>query len=515
MTTSAAVLGLLLAVTAVAASGPWDSGQRTAERRIAVSRDRGSGAGHTGDGLAGGAPGAPRVLAALDMDAVRRDVAGGGRDAQHGPGAAGVPPPSRAALADVLEPLLKDGGLGKQRAVSVVDAATGRKLYGSRASSSAVPASTVKVATAVAALSARGDGHRIPTRAVRGKDDGEVVLVGGGDPTLLSEDLDSLAQRTARELGAGKGAKEGEGGKDTKDAKDARDTKGAKDRKVSLRYDVSRFSGPPRHPIGTNDNLAPVSPLMLDEGRVGGGDKKDGDPSHGPAPRSADPADDAAKAFADALGDHGVDVEGEPEKAEAPDGAEELAVHRSAPLSSLVERMLTYSDNDIAEALARQTALATGRPASFEGAGKAVHARLDKLGLPLKGARFADGSGLSRDDKVSPELLTGLLVHAADPDNPELRPVLTGMPVARFTGTLDSRYDGEKRKQGAGLVRAKTGTLTGVSTLAGTVVDADGRMLAFAFMASDVSDTKSAQRSLDTMAAALANCGCRDSPSAG
>jgi D-alanyl-D-alanine carboxypeptidase/D-alanyl-D-alanine-endopeptidase (penicillin-binding protein 4) len=89
------------------------------------------------------------------------------------------------------------------------------------------------------------------------------------------------------------------------------------------------------------------------------------------------------------------------------------------------------------------------------------------------------------------------------------------MPVAHFTGTLGGRYDGDKRKQGAGLVRAKTGTLTGVSTLAGTVVDADGRLLAFAFMTSGVSDTKSAQRSLDTMAAALANCGCRDSPSAG
>lgn len=101
--------------------------------------------------------------------------------------------------------------------------------------------------------------------------------------------------------------------------------------------------------------------------------------------------------------------------------------------------MLTNSDNDIAEALARQTALASGQPASFEGAEKAVTARLAALGVDVSGSRFADGSGLGRSDKVSAGLLTGLLAKAADPERPELRPVLTGLPVAGFTGTLRSR----------------------------------------------------------------------------
>jgi serine-type D-Ala-D-Ala carboxypeptidase/endopeptidase (penicillin-binding protein 4) len=438
------------------------------------------------------------VLAALDMDAVRGDSADGGRDAKpsHGPGAAGVPPPSGDALADTLEPLLKDGDLGKLRAVSVVDAATGRDLYTSKAHTAATPASTVKLATAAAALSARGPDHRIATRAVRGRASDEVVLVGGGDPTLSTGALDGLARDTARRL------------------------RGHDAGKVSVRYDTSRYSGPVRHSIGANDNLAPVSPLMVDEARLEGasgpGDEEDGAaPAHGPAARSTDPAEDAAEAFADALGKHGVDVKGKPEEAKAPGAAKELAVHRSAQLSALAERMLTYSDNDIAEALARQTAVAAGEPASFKGAGKAVRDRLGKLKMPLKGAHFADGSGLDRDDKVSPALLTGLLVRAADPDHPGLRPVLTGMPVAHFTGTLGSRYGGDKGKQGAGLVRAKTGTLTGVNTLAGTVVDADGRLLAFAFMTAGTRDGKAAQGSLDSLAAALANCGCRDSPSEG
>jgi serine-type D-Ala-D-Ala carboxypeptidase/endopeptidase (penicillin-binding protein 4) len=496
VTAGAAGLGLVVAVTAVATSGPWDSGQRTAERSWAAARDGRSGGNHTGEG-----PGAPDVLAALDMDAVRGDPAGGGRDAEptHGPGAAGVPPPSEDALADALEPLMKDGDLGKVRAVSVVDAATGRKLYATKPHKAVTPASTVKLATAVAALSARGADHRIETRAVRGtgKSADKVVLVGGGDPTLSRGALEDLARDTARKLR--KGGSKGE----------------SKPGKVSVRYDTSLYGGPSRHPIGTNDNLAPVSPLMVDEARLGDPPDSDDEPAHGPAPRSSEPAEDAASAFADALEEHGVDVEGDPEETKAPGRTQKLAAHRSVPLSALVERMLTYSDNDIAEALARQTALAAGEPASFEGAGKAVRHRLDKLGVPVKGAHLADGSGLDRDDKVTPALLTSLLVHAADPDHADLRPVLTGMPVAHFTGTLGGRYGSDKGKQGAGLVRAKTGTLTGVNTLAGTVVDADGRLLAFAFMTSGTSDGKAAQRSLDSLAAALANCGCRDSPSEG
>jgi D-alanyl-D-alanine carboxypeptidase/D-alanyl-D-alanine-endopeptidase (penicillin-binding protein 4) len=76
--------------------------------------------------------------------------------------------------------------------------------------------------------------------------------------------------------------------------------------------------------------------------------------------------------------------------------------------------------------------------------------------------------------------------------------------VAGFTGTLSTRYtDGA-----AGVVRAKTGTLTGVNALAGTVVDRDGRLLAFAFLAADTASRDPAQAALDRAATALAACGC-------
>ena len=107
--------------------------------------------------------------------------------------------------------------------------------------------------------------------------------------------------------------------------------------------------------------------------------------------------------------------------------------------------MLTNSDNDIAEALARQTALASDEPASFEGGATAIRTQLKKLGLPVKGAKFADGSGLDRADKLTADLLTALLAKAADPAHPELRAALTGLPVAGFTGTLRTRYADQRR----------------------------------------------------------------------
>lgn len=473
------VVGLAVAFTAVAVSGPWDSGQRTAERARAGHGEGRSGTEHTPSDpvLPEPAPSAPDVLQALGAPADEAHEAGG----DEGGGDAAPPPaPTPTALADALEPLLKDPALGPVVTGSVVDAVTGKQLFGANADRPTTPASTIKLATSVAVLAARGPDHRIETPVVRTRD-GRVVLVGGGDPTLTEDDLDALAADTARALKSG-----------TRSAGKGRP-------KVRVGYDVSLYSGPDLHPIGPNNNLAPVVPLMLNEARLDGS-------HHGPAPRAADPAAEAAREFAERLSGHGVTVSGDPGPVTAGKDAERLAVHRSATTARLVERMLTYSDNDLAEALARQTALATDEPASFAGGGKAVRTQLEKLGMPVTGARFADGSGLDRADKVSAELLTELLALAADPEHPELRTVLTGLPVAHFTGTLGGRYEGAR---GAGVVRAKTGTLTGVNTLAGTVVDADGRLLGFAFMTTGSDDRHGAGVALDRLASALADCGCR------
>ncbi|MEV6165201.1 D-alanyl-D-alanine carboxypeptidase/D-alanyl-D-alanine-endopeptidase [Streptomyces sp. NPDC052052] len=462
-TAIAAGLGLVLAAGVVLAAGPWDSGQRTAERDRAAARSRTGGVHHEAAAPTGPepAPSAPAVLAPLSsgVDKAAADT----RD---------TPDVSAAAFSAALRPLLKASALGTVRTAVVIDTSTGRRLYGQGADTPMTPASTVKIATAVAALSALGPDHRIATTVRVSPDSRSVTLVGGGDPTLDKAALRTLAGDTARAL------KE----------------RGVK--KVRLTYDASRYSGPVRHPIGPNENIAPVTALMTDEGRL--------DTSvSGPAPRSGDPAGDTARTFGELLDDAGITTRSRPEAGRPAAKSRQVAEHLSAPLSGLVERALTNSDNDIAEALARQTALAAGEPADFNGGRRAVTAQLKKLGLPLKGANFADGSGLNRKDKVTAGLLAGLLTRAADPDHPELRPVLTGLPVAGFTGTLSGRYTG--KSAGTGLVRAKTGTLTGVNTLAGTVVDKRGRLLAFAFLASGTTSPSEAQSSLDALATALAS----------
>ncbi|CAL9515591.1 hypothetical protein SUDANB96_03763 [Streptomyces sp. enrichment culture] len=467
-TAGAATAGLALAAGVVAAAGPWDSsGQRTAERDWAAARERTGGADH---GTSGRNPGEPRPA-----PSAASVLAGLGGSAPVGRQAPGAPP-----LAQVLDPLLTGPALGERHSATVVDLATGKRLYGSAADEALIPASTTKIATAVAALAALGPDHRLTTRAAFEPDTEELVLVGGGDPTLTArEDTDgwaglrTLAARTAKEL---------------------RD-RGV--RQVTLSYDTTLYAGPELHSIGVNDNLAPVTALMADEARTDGS-------TSGPAPRSAEPAADATRAFADLLKDHGISTTA-PGPSKATSRAQTLATVTSPPLATLVERMLTNSDNDIAEALVRHTALATGERPDFDGAGRAVRAQLKKLGLPVRGAVFQDGSGLSRDDRLTTGLLTALLAKAADPAHPELRPALTGLPVAGFTGTLTSRYtDGA-----AGLVRAKTGTLTGINALAGTVVDLDGRLLAFAFLTSGTVDPAATQTALDKAATALASCGCR------
>lgn len=482
LTTGSVVAGLALVAVAVAVAGPWDSGQRKAEREWAAAQGRTGGTHHdpTAPRTPSPAPSAPDVLSVLTApDADPADLSAG--------------------LGKTLGPLLDDEALGPSRTASVVDATTGEPLYGRGANTPMTPASTIKIATMTAALSALGPAHRIATTVTATPDARTLTLVGGGDATLDRDGLRDLAEDTTRAL---------------------------RDRgvtKVALRYDASLYSGPRAHPIGPNDNIAPVDALMAGQGRL---DKSAG----GPAPRSGDPAGDAADLFAQLLREEGVRTTAaptavksakpaKPAKSVKPakpgtdakdakpgtdgKGAKDTVVARtySQPLSALVERALTESDNDIAESLARQTALAAGRPASFEGAGQAVHAQLEKLELPLTGARFADGSGLNRKDRASAALLTALLARAADPAHPELRPVLTGLPVARFSGTLRSRY--QDAAPAAGLVRAKTGTLTGVNTLAGTVVDARGRLLAFAFMAGSTPEPAGAQTALDRLSAAL------------
>jgi D-alanyl-D-alanine carboxypeptidase/D-alanyl-D-alanine-endopeptidase (penicillin-binding protein 4) len=119
-----------------------------------------------------------------------------------------------------------------------------------------------------------------------------------------------------------------------------------------------------------------------------------------------------------------------------------------------------------------------------------------------------DASGLSELDRITPRSLIALLRAVVGGKYPGLGSVVTAMPVAAWDGTLATRFEVGRSTSGAGRVRAKTGTIAKVVTLAGIVRDASGRVLLFAFMARGVPDLDAGEMSMDAAAAALARCGC-------
>jgi D-alanyl-D-alanine carboxypeptidase/D-alanyl-D-alanine-endopeptidase (penicillin-binding protein 4) len=364
-------------------------------------------------------------------------------------------------------------------------------LYSSRATTPRTPASTTKILTAVGVLSALAPDATLATTAVSGTSSSQVVLVGGGDIQLATgagsptsvfgrAGLADLAKQTADSL-RGKGI-----------------------RSVTVGFDDSLFSGPALNPRWAPSDsrlgmIGPVTALGLASA----------------APRfmhaaPADPSAATAQAFVAALRRAGVSVTGTARRVAAASAAPTLGVVRSAPVRDLLNYTLLTSDNLEAEVLARLGAHAAGGAGSFDGAAAHNLRAAAALGIPVAGARLYDGSGLARADLIPPQTLTGVLAAAASSSRPELRTLFQGLPVAGFTGTLVHRFTDRQSSGGAGVVRAKTGTLRGVNTLAGITVDADGRLLAFAFMADHRPPALgSAARLLDWAASRVAACGCR------
>lgn len=428
-------------------------------------------------------------------------------------GGENAPAPTPDGVQSVLDPLVAAAPLGARVHVSVVDVATQQPLYVRGPDEPTVPASTTKLVTAATVLAARGPAYRIVTRVVAGANPGEVVIIGAGDPTLAvaaegyypgAGRLDQLGKQVKQALGATKPTK--------------------------VIVDGSLFHGPTLHPDWDSDVTsagygAPITALMVDGGRVNPKDK-----SKYPQ-RSRNPDLAAAQAFAKILGlppsavargtapppaagDATTGATADPAASDGPTQVRpgvELGRVQSPPVIRLVEFMLEDSDNVVAEALARQVALANGRPASFAGAAEAFDEVLVELGLAESEASLSDGSGLSRSNRLTPSLLTDLLVLAASDQRPELAGLFAGLPVAGWSGTLGDRYGpSDKAAAGAGVVRAKTGTLTGVHALAGLVTTAEGRLLAFAVLTDAATGgPASSQPALDRIAAALSSCGCR------
>ncbi len=445
----------------------------------------------------------PRLAAQRVPTVADAPLAGG--DAVLATGTKAGPLPTSNGLRHALAGPLSATALGPQVSVLVADPVTGRVLLSEHGSRPMIPASTTKLATGLAALAVLGDDARFTTKVVRGAAPASIILVGGGDPTLAVNQfpagdypqpatLASLAASTARALR----------------------TQGR--RTVVLGYDTSLYTGPglaPGWPADyvTGGDVTPIVPLEVDQGRLTAtGQPEDSDDPSNLSARSDDPAAMAASAFAGLLTADGIHLTGSPQAQAAParPGAT-LASVASPPLSAVVAQMLEESNNVIAENLARQVAVATGQPASFSGAARAVIQELRRLGITT-GIHLVDGSGLSPQDAIAPVTLVKVLELAAH--RPRYRALLAGLPVAGFSGTLSAGESVFSGISGAALgsVRAKTGNLGTVTSLAGLAYDKSGEVLVFAFMADQISSAgmlDDAANAIDSAASALAGCGCR------
>ncbi|MBV9829973.1 MAG: D-alanyl-D-alanine carboxypeptidase, partial [Marmoricola sp.] len=158
---------------------------------------------------------------------------------------------------------------------------------------------------------------------------------------------------------------------------------------------------------------------------------------------------------------------------------------------------------------ARHVGLAQKQQGSFAAGTAAVLDTLHQLGVDVTGDRLYDGSGLSRLDRLTTDSEAQVVRLAASGEHPELRPVLTGLPVAGFTGSLAYRFQ-KGPQEAEGRVRAKTGTLTGVHGLAGIADDVTGARMVFVVVADRVRPLKEfeAQTLVDRIAGALGACRC-------
>lgn len=399
--------------------------------------------------------------------------------------------------------------IGGRMHASVINLTTGEMLYSENADQPAIPASTMKVLTSVAVLKEYGPEHRFRTRVVLLDEPTStptasptgaptsppptptapptVVLVGGGDPYLNTGELadsypaptvGTLAQRTAESLR--------NQGIDT----------------VTLGYDDSLFEGPawnPTWPSNYTDQVTPVSALTVNQGRLTG---------ESPGRRYTDPAGHAAETFRDALEAEGITVTGDPTVTLAAANATEIAVLESLPLAEIVEHLMRVSDNDAAEIMFRHVAIAQDKPASFDGGRAAVAEAITTLSSWPDGTVIHDGSGLSRETTITTDTLARLM-PVITTDETRYRSVMTGMPVGGVDGSLRLRFVVDGTTAGRGTVRAKTGTLRQVHSLAGYVHSADGALIGFAFVSNGADDEYLARTWLERASAAMAACGCQ------
>ena len=458
--------------------------------------------------------------------------------------AAPAAPNTRPTLDATLDDLLNAAALrGAAVAVHIESLADGRVLYSRHADARMVPASTLKILTAAVAAERLGWSHRFHTRLeatgpVRnGVLDGDLIVVGDGDPAINAQDL-----RAAPVFDAWAGVLRDAGIVEVR-GRLIGDDRAFTDEPLGAGWAWDYLTAAYAAPSGAlsyNENLVAVrvsagarpdeparvdlvppghgltvrnavrttaagTPAVVTFERVPGettltvrGQVPAGGPDVVRATTVVNPTRFFVDGFAAALAARGIHIRGgtmdigEPPNdggagpvtvgdAGGASGRRILATHASPPLSSLVAQMLKTSQNFYGENLIKaigRTAPDAGGVGSTAAGRRVIEETLEQWGLPVSGLVMYDGSGLSRYNYASTRLLTGALRRMWE-DPTHRGPFAAALPVAGHDGTLGARMTDVLRRR----VQAKTGTIANVRSLAGYAEAMSGERLVFAMIA--------------------------------
>ena len=440
--------------------------------------------------------------------------------------------PALAALHRDVDAILGDAALSRGYwGVLVKSLKTGDTLYELNARKLFIPASNMKIVTLAAAAERLGWDFTYETqllaagRIADGRLDGDLVVVGSGDPSIVTADgvSDRLFDDWAAKLSAA-GVRTVTGrviGDDNAfddeelgfgwSWDDLPDDYAAGVSALQFNENAVRLTVEPGARVGdfaavsltppgsglTVDSevktAAADTPARIAAQRLPGSDRL---VLRGSIPMSSTPStrlvsvDNPTVFFVNllrsALIARGIDVRGpavdidEIGDAPARTAARPIASQRSAPLSQLAVRLMKISQNLYAETFLKSLGAAAGTP-TFVAGRTAVQTTLQAWGVEASDLIDRDGSGLSRYDYVSPAALVTILTHIHRDDR--LRDsFLATLPIAGRDGSMTNRMKSTPADNNA---RAKTGSMTNVRTLSGYVTSAEGEPLVFSIMANN------------------------------
>jgi D-alanyl-D-alanine carboxypeptidase/D-alanyl-D-alanine-endopeptidase (penicillin-binding protein 4) len=384
--------------------------------------------------------------------------------------------------------------------ISIRDIYDGSILFESNAQNSMLPASLTKLYSAASTAITLDPDARFMTKVKYL--DNNVYLVGGADPQLGTEsnptqaDLADLAKETAQKL------------------------KEFNVFEVNVFVDDS-ILGPLQRPTDWEENyfrsseIHLISALNLDDPKA-------------PGQAPVDPSITTGQTFALYLIKNNIKVNGLVFRKTVPEGAFDLSTQYSKSVSQIIEDTLIISNNQDAEIIARVASLVAENDPSTSAAMELVLKDVEMLGISSVDNVVTDASGLSRSNKISPADFSELIyksiknpevakanrgetlkfmVKPSSEITPDLWSVFTGLPTGYGLGTMKKRFD-EEGSAGRGVVRAKTGSLNRVITLAGTITTKDQVFLSFAVLVNRVEQPENVREAIDNLLNKLAECNC-------